>query len=342
MKKIKLLLILAITFIVCGCGNSKGDNVIKSFEKKVNSVKSYSVTGLMEITSNEETYSYDVFVDYKYDDYYKVTLVNKINDHEQIILKNDDGVYVVTPALNKSFKFQSEWPLNSSQSYLLKSLVNDIKKTEEPKVETTEDHFIVTADVDYPNNPALVSEKLYFDKKNDLKEVHVLNDAGNTIIKMKFNNIKYSVKFDDNNFSLDSLISNSCDEEGACKEITTSTSISENVVYPLYVPADTHLSTKDTIETDTGDRIVMTYAGSKPFMLIEEMVTASKEMEVTSIYGDPLILSNAIGALSSNSLEWQSNNVQYYITSSYLTSEEMLTIAESLSTAEVIEVMNSK
>jgi len=342
MKKIKLLLVLVISFIICGCGKKGVNDVIKSFEKKVNSVKSYSITGLMEITSNEETYSYDVFVDYKYEDYYKVTLVNKINDHEQIILKNDDGVYVVTPALNKSFKFQSEWPLNSSQSYLLKSLVNDIKNTEDPKVEKKDEYFVVTADVDYPNNKTLVNEKIYFDKKNNLKEVHVLNSDGNTVIKMKFNNIKYSVKFDDNNFSLDSLISNTCDEEGACKEITTNSSISENVVYPLYVPADTHLSTKDTIETDNGDRIVMTYAGSKPFMLIEEMVSASKEMEVTSIYGDPLILSNAIGALSSNSLEWQSNNVQYYITSSYLTSEEMLTIAESLSAAQVIEVMNSK
>jgi len=134
-KKIKLLLVLVISFIICGCGKKGVNDVIKSFEKKVNSVKSYSITGLMEITSNEETYSYDVFVDYKYEDYYKVTLVNKINDHEQIILKNDDGVYVVTPALNKSFKFQSEWPLNSSQSYLLKSLVNDIKNTEDPKVE---------------------------------------------------------------------------------------------------------------------------------------------------------------------------------------------------------------
>ncbi len=43
-----------------------------------------------------------------------------------MILKNDDGVYVLTPALNKSFKFQSEWPENSSQAYLFESLVKDI------------------------------------------------------------------------------------------------------------------------------------------------------------------------------------------------------------------------
>ena len=75
-------------------------------------------------------------------------------------------------------------------------------------------------------------------------------------------------------------------------------------------------------------------------MIIEEAATVSKEMEVTSVYGDPLLLSTAVGALSTNSLEWQSNNMQYYITSSYLTSEELLTIAESLNTAAVVELIN--
>ena len=51
-------------------------------------------------------------------DKFRVGLTNKTNNHEQIILKNDDGVYVITPSLNKSFKFQSDWPYNNSQIYL--------------------------------------------------------------------------------------------------------------------------------------------------------------------------------------------------------------------------------
>ena len=50
----------------------------------------------MDIVSNEELYHYDVCVDYMKGDYYKVNLVNKDNKHEQIILKNEDGVYVMT------------------------------------------------------------------------------------------------------------------------------------------------------------------------------------------------------------------------------------------------------
>ena len=47
-------------------------------------------------------------------------------DQSQIILRNEEGVFVLTPALNKSFRFQSDWPQNSSQAYLYESLVRDI------------------------------------------------------------------------------------------------------------------------------------------------------------------------------------------------------------------------
>ena len=358
MKKIKFLFIIVGIILLCGCGKKgNAENVINTFTKKVNGVKSYNIVGTMEIINNEETYGYDVMVDYKYDDMYKVTLKNKTNDHEQVILKNKDGVYVVTPALNKSFKFQSEWPNNGSQSYLLKSILKDIENTSDVKVDETKDNYIITANVNYPNNSNLITEKIYFDKKNNLKELQVLNKDGIAVIKMKFDNIKYSVKFDDDNFELSSLIStNDCKGEENCStgnlessesnesseesKTEESTSVLDNIVYPLYLPVDTHLSTKDIVSSDNGDRVIMTYAGAKPFMIIEETASASKEMEVTSVYGDPLLLSNAIGALSANSLEWHANNMEYYITSTYLTSEELMTIAESLNTATVVEITN--
>lgn len=345
MKKYKFIFILMSLFLFSGCGVKNNSNdVLEKFEKKVNSVKSYNIKGTMEITSNEETYTYDVNVDYLFEDKYKVTLTNKVNGHEQVILKNDEGVYVVTPALNKSFKFQSDWPNNSSQSYLLSSLVRDIKNTKDIKIDTNDDYIIANVNVNYPNNPNLASEKIYFDKNNNLKEVQVLNKDGNAIIRMKFGEINYSKKMDVNNFSLDTLITqNDCKGEENCTSLEKteeSINILDNIVYPLYVPQDTHLSTKDTVSTDNGDRVIMTYAGAKPFMIIEEAVTVNKDMEITSVYGDPLLLSTAIGALSSNSLEWQSNNVQYYITSSYLTGEELMSIAESLNTAAVVDITN--
>lgn len=351
MKKIKIIVMTFIAFILCAC-SSKNDDITNNFIKKVDNSKSYSVIGTMELKNKDDSYNYDVEVNYKYDSYYKVSLTNQSNGHKQIILKNDDGVYVVTPALNKSFNFQSKWPDNSSQSYLLKSIVSDIKNTKDINVNKKGDKYIVEADVDYPNNSSLKKEKIYFDKDSNLKKVSVLDKDENEIIIMTFNKIKYSERFKESNFKLESLVkvdnkeesSNNPNEEEKKEDTEESkeTSILDSVVYPLYLPTNTHLDTKDTVEVDNGDRVIMTYTGGKPFMLIEEFSKPNKEMEVTSVYGDPLLLSSAVGALSENSLEWQSDNINYYISSSYLTSEEMMTIAESLSTKEVIEITNNK
>jgi outer membrane lipoprotein-sorting protein len=95
MKKIlKICCILGIFFLF-GCGVYSQDDVINDLEEKITSAKSYLVTGTLEIMNNEDTYTYNITVSYQDDDYYKVELVNTTNNHEQVILRNDDGVYVV-------------------------------------------------------------------------------------------------------------------------------------------------------------------------------------------------------------------------------------------------------
>ena len=154
MKKL-VILALGLMLFITGCGKETEEDLIAKFEKSITNSKSYILKGNMEILSNEETFTYSIEANYLKDDYYKVTLVNQTNNHEQIILKNGDGVYVVTPTLNKSFKFQSEWPANSSQSYILSSLLSDIKGEEKISVEEQDKNYILKTKVNYPNNSAL-------------------------------------------------------------------------------------------------------------------------------------------------------------------------------------------
>ena len=126
MKKILLLFFFSL-FLLSGCGKYDEKDVIKDFSKKVNDTDAYYIEGKLEIVNNDNIYNYDIEVAFKQEKYYRVSLTNISNNHTQVILKNDDGVYVVTPSLNKSFKFQSDWPYSNSQIYLLESLVQDIK-----------------------------------------------------------------------------------------------------------------------------------------------------------------------------------------------------------------------
>ena len=164
--------------VLTGCGKKSEQVVLDKFNDLVMNSDAYYLSGNMELVNNEDVYTYDISVSYKKDDFYKIELVNVINNHRQIILRNEEGVYIVTPSLNKSFKFQSDWPYNNSQVYLLSSLLDDIKNDEERKFETTDSGYVFTSMVNYPNNEKLVSQKVYFDKDYLPTKVEVIDTDG--------------------------------------------------------------------------------------------------------------------------------------------------------------------
>lgn len=380
----KYIIILCMFLGLCGCG--KSDNVVKKFQNKIEKADNYILKGNMSIVSNEDTFTYKVEASKSKEGYYKVSLINQTNNHEQVILKNKDGVYVVTPDLNKSFKFQSDWPNNGSQSYLIDVLLNDV--INDDKVHVEKDY--IQCKVNYPNNNTLYSEKIHLDKDYGVKKVEVLDQDGNVKITLNVNSINYKAKFNDEYFSLESLISEDevkDEQDNINKKNTTTTkknngetttttttkvgdatnttttttttkvqseenndikensnntneentsNILKDIIYPLYVPQNTHLSTEDTISTDNGNRAILTFSGDSPFVLIEEVSRRFDELEIIPVNGDPLIMSDCIAALSNNSLYWTSNGIDYYLSSNSLDGKELMTIAEGLTGTSVI------
>lgn len=321
MKKYIVLLLLVV--FLAGCSNeskSVKDNFVSKMEKK----DVYLMKGTMSITSNEDTFAYNIVAARNKGDY-RVNLVNQINNHEQVILKFGEDVYVVTPSLNKSFKFQSEWPSNGSQGYLIDSLVTDIKNDAEATEEKTDDGYVITTKVNYPNNASLVKEKIYLNKDEDITKVLVIDANDNVKITVNYSSVDFKPTFKDDYFKLESLIDdNCCKEEQSSKEI-------DDIVYPLYLPSNTYLNSKDVVKTDEGNRVILTFTGDSPFTLVEEVAAPSDEFEIIPVFGEPMLLSQTMGALSNNSLYWTSNNIDFYISSSKLSSTQLLTIAESVS-----------
>ena len=96
LKKLSLILLILGCFLITGCGKNSSSDVLKDLDKKINDSKGYVMSGSLEVLNNDDIYNYEVETAYKKDNYYKITLTNTSNNHEQIILKNDDGVYVQT------------------------------------------------------------------------------------------------------------------------------------------------------------------------------------------------------------------------------------------------------
>lgn len=363
MKKY-LILIMIMLLTLTGCGSYKLEDAVNDFTKKVENSKSYKLNGTMEINSGDEIFTYNIDAYYLKDDYYKVVLVNQTNNHEQVILKNKEGLYVVTPSLNKSFKFDSVWPENSSQAYLLKNLVNDLKNDNEKEFEKLEKGYILKSKVNYPNNDELSYQKMYFDKDMNLEKVEVYTSDNIIKIKVIFKDINLKAKLKEDDFVLDDLVKNSEDNKDnnnvenkdinndnkdcmneTCKEDNKTckdnkcdekTGALDGIIYPLYLPTNTHLKSSETVETSNGDRVILTFAGDKNFVIVEEVAKSASDFEIIPVFGDPLMLDKTIAALSSNSISWNSENISYYLVSSDLSTNELVSVAKSLGNSKTV------
>ena len=317
----KIFIMLGVILLLTGCGKYSDKRLIKDVSKKVHNSKSYHLIGTLDIYRNEEKYSYDVDSSYKKEDLFKVDLKNRSNDHEQIILKNKEGVYVITPALNKNFKFQSDWPYNNSQIYLLQPIITDISNEKDRKFKTTKNGYVITSKVDYPTEKDYVKQKVYIDKDKNITKVEVFDKKGNVKMKLKVSNIEYNPKFDDDCFEAKTY-------QKEVKKEKESSKLDE-VVYPMYVPEDTYLTAQDVVETNDGERAILTFAGDSNFTVVQE--TLSNINSTDYVYGDPYLIQDTVGAITDYSVSWISNGMEYSVLSDKMNKNELISVAESLS-----------
>ena len=332
MKKYLMCLIAIVSIFMVGCGKKGETDIVKQLTKKIENSASYHLTGTLEMINNENSYLYDVDVAYQKDENFRVSLKNQTNNHEQIILKNKDGVYVLTPSLNKSFKFQSEWPYNNSQSYLLQSILKDITSDDDKKFEEKEDEYVFITKVNYSNNPDLKNQKITLDKDLNIKMVEVMDKNDTMQIKMQFNNIDLKATYADNYFDLKANV-----DVASTDQTTTPVTKIEDIIYPMYMPENTTLTSQDTVSTTAGERVILTFGGEKPFMLVQETIAKTEELITIPVNGEPILFADTIGAKTDSSITWLSNGLEYYLVSDILTDEELVSVAKSVSALPVIK-----
>jgi len=326
LKKIIPLILLIASIILTGCGKYDEKDIQKDLKKNMDKLSAYQLEGDLEIVNNDDVYSYKVNVSYKKEDNYKVSLTNKSNNYEQIILKNKQGVYVVTPSLNKSFKFQSDWPYSNSQIYLLNSIIDDINNDKEKTFKENKNDYTFITDVNYPNNKKLIKQKIKFNKKLKLKQVEVYDENNVPLMTLKVSNIDYYPTFKKNHFSVSEALKTTKTEESAKQ-----TASLEDTIYPLVLPTNTKLVQEEKVEKDNGNRIIMTFDGDKPFLLVEETANIEEEMTIVPTYGEPFMLMDTFGSLTDNSLTWTTGGIEYYLVSDVMSQDELLEVAQSIS-----------
>ncbi|MGN1401915.1 MAG: outer membrane lipoprotein carrier protein LolA [Bacillus sp. (in: firmicutes)] len=331
MRKLLLLITsVMIVFSLAACGQKSQEDVVQSLSKKVEQMKSYKAKATMTMKMGSDPQVYDVEIWYKNPDFYRVLLKNDKKEQSQMILRNKEGVYVLTPALNKSFHFQSDWPNKSSQAYLYDSIVKDILEDKESTFKATEDHYVFETKTRYQNSRMLPYQEVTF-KKKDLKPVSVkiLDPDKNVLVTVDFSEVVFDHSFDKDAFDMKKNMT------GAQLEVPVMADLDEKEVSIKY-PAEfenVSLVEEKEVKTENGKSIVMTYEGDMNFTLIAEQAEVLEtSISPQSMMGEPVDLGFTIGAMTDKSITWTYEGVDYTLASSELDSEQLLEIAQSVQT----------
>lgn len=109
----------------------------------------------------------------------------------------------------------------------------------------------------------------------------------------------------------------------------------DDVIYPMYLPTNTTLANKEVINTKDGQRLILTFEGDNPFVLVEETISYADEGLIIPVSGSLDFLTDVIGVINDNSVSFDSNGIGYYIVSDKLNKTELVNIARSISVLPV-------
>lgn len=263
MKKIYLIIGIIVMVVVGFLFYRMKGNSLKSTLEEAKKINNYQLVCEMEMSQNDELKSYEVKVDYlkkEKQKYYRVELYDKSLNQAQVIIRNKNGVYVLTPTLNQMFKFQSDWPENSPKPYIYCYL---IQLLDENKVKKIEKGYQIEAKVSYPNDPRIVKQQVIFDKKLKPLIVLCLDKDEGEIVSVKVNEFKTNVKFDKKHFNQNQALKESKNNERVSSQL--------DVLYPVALLGSKLES--ETVSTIEGDKNhILKFTGDKNFTMIESLV----------------------------------------------------------------------
>ncbi|GFN29768.1 DUF4367 domain-containing protein [Paenibacillus xylaniclasticus] len=193
-------ILMCFTIVATACGKKDAESVVRELNSVANKLDSYQAKGTMTLNTSQQPLEYQVEVWYQKDHYYRIALTNAKKDITQIVLRNDDGVFVLTPRLNKVFRFQSDWPDNQGQVYLYQTLLSSILLDESRQFAAENDSYVFDVMANYQNG-SLARQKIWLNKDNFApSKVEVSDTNAAVMVQVVFNEFKFDPKFEKSAF----------------------------------------------------------------------------------------------------------------------------------------------
>ncbi|MGD0032602.1 DUF4367 domain-containing protein [Paenibacillus illinoisensis] len=197
-----LAMVLVLSALLAACGKKDAAAVVKDLNEVVGEMESYQGAGVMTLHTGDTPQQYKVEVWHQKPSYYRIALTNAKKDVTQIVLRNDEGVFVLTPSQNKSFRFQSNWPDNQGQVYLYETLIRSITGDTTRQFADEKESYVFDVAANY-NTHALVRQKIWLNKSDYApKQVEVSDSNANVVVDVKFDSFKFGAEFGKDAFDM--------------------------------------------------------------------------------------------------------------------------------------------
>ena len=329
-KKIIIGVVVLLVLVLCGWKLFFSEGKVDDKFKNLNTtMEAYHTEATMQVGEGEEIRNFFVTVDFKQDeiDNFRISMIDKDINQEQILLRNKDGVYVLTPVLNQVYTFKGDYPLNSPKPYLYHSYIEAIKGKYD--VINNADGYTVTFDTNYDNEPNWSKQEIKFSK--DLKPVwsYIYDNENNIVVKVIFSKVDFAPIFADDYFTVDANMKNAKDNLSSDH---VSTSIDD---LPL-IPAETNNTTlkeqTKVVSKDGKVSYILTYTGDKSYTVFQKLIEKNNDNDYQSIEvsGKPVSTIYGFGSLQGNCLTYLYHDVSYEIFSKDLTVAEMVNIVTNM------------
>ncbi len=325
------ILLMIMMLVLSACGADSKEDVLKKLSNKWVETKGYELDAKMEIKTGSEPRLYEVNVWHTKPEFYRVKVSQTGEDMSQTIVRNKEGVFVSTPSLGKTYKFQSDWPEKNSQAYLIGSLAQDIEADKDSVMTESKDTYVFETKTRNSHQKMLPTQQIHISKKTLLPtKVSILNDQKEEQILITFDKITLGTSRSASEYKADTPTEDKKENENAAVDV-------EQQVFQTHYPSVewesvTKLDEK-VLKNEDQERVILTYGGDKEFTIIQSPISQdSGTLLPVMAPGDPADLGFAIGAITDHSITWEQNGIEFFIASDSMTREEMMAVASSMTT----------
>lgn len=331
-----LALLLVFTLLLGGCfGQKSPEDVVGDLSGTLDKMAGYKSQAVLTMETGSTPMEYDVQVWYEKPTNYRVALTSKQRGITQIILKNNEGVFVLTPHLNKSFRFQSGWPENNGPLYLYETLVRSIIDDSERQMKMENKQYVFEVKANYSGNRSLTKQKIWLTEDFKPKQAEIMDSSMTPLVKINFTQFDFNPTFDKNDFNKDHNMTTSSLTSIPTMAQANGTNPQQpssqfGVIVPTYVPEGVQQGDIEPVTRNGVRTIVLNYKGTYNYKLVEARPT---EATVSYEQGMPVDLGFTIGVLTQTAdnqryLSWELDGVEFMLMGD-LPEEEMVNVAQS-------------